>query len=199
MVWRPGEPTVAGEGPSAILPAVEQRIGSIIPPVPAAGTDPAYIPGLTSPPPAEAQDAAAGETAPDEAAERPSEDVVPGEEEAEEPGTAEEEDDDGAAGPVFEASDHRGSITADRTGITFRLDGEEAEFGWDEIGAVQLDIPRFGRRFSVTVHTLARRWYEADVAAPSRNVLKEWTAELDAVLDVYFEEAGESTGEDAEP
>ncbi|MEK8171784.1 hypothetical protein NKH77_27720 [Streptomyces sp. M19] len=40
----------------------------------------------------------------------------------------------------------------------------------------------------MTVYTTNRRWYEADVEAPARKLLKEWTAELDAVLDAYFED-----------
>lgn len=94
-------------------------------------------------------------------------------------------DDDG---PVFEARDRRGSITAGRDGIVFRLDDQEADFRWDEIGAVETTPARFGRRFTVTVHTAANRWFNADVEADNRARLKEWTAGLDAVLDAYFEE-----------
>ncbi|WP_329031964.1 hypothetical protein OIE71_03205 [Streptomyces sp. NBC_01725] len=92
-------------------------------------------------------------------------------------------------GPVFEVSDRRASMTAGRTGIRLTLDEEEAEFGWDEIGAVEVETPRFGRRFTVTLHTTGRRHYQSEVDAPSRSSLKEWTAELDVVLDAYFEEA----------
>ncbi|QNP65880.1 hypothetical protein [Streptomyces genisteinicus] len=98
-------------------------------------------------------------------------------------GTAGDDD-----GPAFEASDRRGSITAGRDGIVFRLDDQEADFRWDEIGAVEITPARFGRRFTVTVHTAANRWFNADVEADSRARLKEWTAGLDAVLDAYFEE-----------
>ncbi|MFE3742174.1 hypothetical protein [Streptomyces sp. NPDC059134] len=92
-------------------------------------------------------------------------------------------------GPVFEVSDRRGSITADREGVRFRLDDQEAEFDWDEIGAVEVTVPRFGRRFTVTVHISSRRWFDAEVEAPSKKLLKEWEAELDVVLDAYFEES----------
>ncbi|MFD8916781.1 hypothetical protein ACFV0Y_03065 [Streptomyces sp. NPDC059569] len=91
-------------------------------------------------------------------------------------------------GPVFEAADRRGSITANSEGVRFRLDDQEADFWWDEIGAVEIKTPRFGRRFTVTVHVSERRWFDAEVEADSRNRLKEWTEELDAVLDAYFEE-----------
>ncbi|MFD3919350.1 hypothetical protein [Streptomyces sp. NPDC058595] len=95
----------------------------------------------------------------------------------------------GTEGPVFEVSDRRASMTADRTGIRLTLDEEEAEFGWAEIGAVEVETPRFGRRFTVTLHTTGRRQYQSEVDAPSRSSLKEWTAELDVVLDAYFEES----------
>jgi hypothetical protein len=169
---------------------VEQRIGPIIPPAHTAGTDPAYFPGLTPPGPAEAEGTASEQAAGHPPEDAVSEDAAP--EEAagaeEEPG-AEEESEAGVDGPVFEVSDRRGSITAGHTGIVFRLDGETAEFRWDEIGAVEVDTPRFGRRFTVTVYTTTRRWYEADVEVPTRSLLKKWAAELDAVLDACFEDS----------
>ncbi|MGR3936774.1 hypothetical protein [Streptomyces sp. BRA346] len=184
---------------------MEQRIGPITPPVPAAGTDPGHIPGLTPPRPdvteevtAEAKTATeAPEEAPekaadqsvDEAADVDAEEAEAGAEEPEEQAEdAAEADAAPEDGPVFEVSDRRGSITAGRSGVAFQLDGENAEFSWDEIGAVEIDTPRFGRRFSVTVYTTAHRWYAADVDAPARGALKEWTARLDEVLDAYFED-----------
>lgn len=119
------------------------------------------------------------------------EDPAPGKEpEGSSSGQGAGEDAEGAGdGPAFEVSDRRGSIKANRTGISFHLDQEEAEFDWDEIGAVKVDTPRFGRRFTVTVYTTTLRTYEAEVEAPSRNRLKEWAAEFDVVLDACFEEA----------
>jgi hypothetical protein len=172
--------------------------------------DPAYIPGLTPPPPAEGSVADA-ETTPDippkapkfvkaapvevEAPDlaRPAGDAADAEDAQAAEADAEAEDearDDDL--PVFEAADRRGAIIADRDGVTFRLDDQEAEFGWDEIGAVEIDTPRFGRRLSVTVYTSTRRWFQADIEAPSRGVLKQWTAELDAVLDARFEEEADA-------
>ncbi|WP_242331658.1 hypothetical protein [Streptomyces formicae] len=182
---------------------MDQHIGSKTPPVPAAGLDPAYIPGLV-PPRAEAADDAAAESAaassadtddaaPEQAGDAVPEEAAPAEEPADAPPQPEPADDEDAPaeddGPVFEVSDRRGAIVADRTGVTFRLDEEEAEFGWDEIGAVEIDTPRFGRRFGVTVYISDRRWFRTDVEAPSRAVLKEWAADLDTVLDARFEEA----------
>ncbi|MCG0284797.1 hypothetical protein [Streptomyces sp. PSAA01] len=187
-----------------------------------AGTDPGYVPGLTSPRPADVE-----EDAPDNAAERPPEEVTAEDEvdevedteaegvdaEAEsdvEAGTKgdvasegaadddEEEEAHGAeedGGVVFDVSDRRGAIRAGRHGVAFELDGEKAEFGWDEIGAVEVDTPRFGKRFGITVYTTNRRWYTADVEAPARKLLKEWTAELDAVLDAYFEDSADGEAE----
>ncbi|MER6615957.1 hypothetical protein [Streptomyces xantholiticus] len=167
------------------------------------GTDPAFIPGLTGPSPAvkdrkeertdgERKDEEAGAETRAETDAAESADVKPeraaegGEEPADAPAEGASQDEDG---PAFEVSDRRGSIAADRSGIRFTLDDQEAEFGWDEIGAVEVKPARFGRRFTVTVHVAANRWFNADVEAPARGHLKEWTEELDAVLDAYFEEA----------
>ncbi|MFI6693792.1 hypothetical protein ACIBLA_18940 [Streptomyces sp. NPDC050433] len=193
-----------------------ERIDPIIQPVPAAGTDPGYIAGFMAPRLAEEADDAAKDV-PQEAADEATEEVeakadekagekaddeAKGEDGADgadgavsfaKDDASDDEADTGAAdtddGPVFEVSDRRASMTADRTGVRFQLDEAEADFGWDEIGAVEVETPRFGRRFTVTLHTTGRRHYQSDVDAPSRSSLKEWTAELDAVLDAYFEEA----------
>lgn len=167
-----------------------------MPPLHAAGTDPSHIPGLIVPRPGGAEEEAqepAVEPPGDDARDTQREEAEREEDETEE--TAEkaekaETDGEDPGGPAFEVSDRRGTITADRAGVRFRLDGETAEFGWDEIGAVEMDTPRFGRRFTVTVHTTGRRTYEADVEAPTRSLPKRWAAELDAVLDAYFDETG---------
>ncbi|MEU1818872.1 hypothetical protein ABZ543_27345 [Streptomyces roseifaciens] len=93
-----------------------------------------------------------------------------------------------ADGPVFEVSDRRGSITVDGTGVTFRLDDETAEFDWSEIGAVETNTPRFGRRLSVSVYTTSRRSYDVHIEAPSRSLLKQWVTDLDTALDSYFDD-----------
>ncbi|MET7856099.1 hypothetical protein ABZS81_02460 [Streptomyces sp. NPDC005318] len=184
---------------------MEQRIDPKTQPAYTAGTDPAYIPGLTAPRIAgapEADQETTQEPAPEEAAtevpvaaEAVVSDQAPdaeaaaarsdGEKEGEEKG---EQGEKAEGGPVFEVSDRRGSITADRDGVRFTLDDQEADFRWDEIGAVEVKVPRFGRRFTVTVHMSTRRWFNAEVEAAARSSLKEWAQELDAVLDAYFEE-----------
>ncbi|MEV5877215.1 hypothetical protein AB0L75_23860 [Streptomyces sp. NPDC052101] len=181
---------------------MEQRIGASskpseaeplkAEPVTGAGFDPAFIPGLTAPAPAPA---ASEEPEPRDTK------AVPAEpEDAEAPaasaGTAEETeepaDDDGAddgsdGGPVFEAADRRAKIVADRKGVHLRLDEESCAFRWDEIAAVETESPRFGKRYTITVHTPDRRWYPIEIEATARSRFKEWDEQLDAVLDAYFE------------
>ncbi|WNF30140.1 hypothetical protein RI138_26750 [Streptomyces sp. C11-1] len=185
---------------------MEQSIDSNEKPEFAAGTDPAFIPlpGLAAPAAIRKPEV---EAAPDgvsdavEAPEAGTAEEAESEAEAEREATAKEaaakgeeaaegEGEDGAEeGPVFEVSDRRGSIRVAREGIRFRLDDQEAEFDWDEIGAVATTPARFGRRFTVTVHLSSRRWFNAEVEAASRAELKTWPAELDTVLDAYFEES----------
>lgn len=190
-----------------ILPAVEQRIGSSKQPLEGAGLDPAYVPGLTVPgsrepenttdadePTAPAKPAGAAREADADA-----EAETAGETEAEaDVKTAEAAEDTAveaevaADGPVFEASDRRASILANAAGVRLHLDDQECEFRWDEIAAVETASPRFGRRFTVTVHTPQSRWYFIEIEASSRSRFAEWEKQLDDVLDAYFEEdAGE--------
>lgn len=193
-----GEPEKTGSAPEASEDAIPAALRGSAgrkpaparaqkPEEPADEADEAATAG--EPGPGDDGDAAAAEKAADGAG------TAEAEEAAEEP---EEDVDDGK--PVFEASDRRAAIIADRHGVTFTLDGETAEFGWDEIGAVEIDTPRFGKRFSVTVYTSTRRWFQSDVEAPSRTQLKQWAAELDAVLDARFDdEKPEAADEIDEP
>ncbi|NEB38332.1 hypothetical protein [Streptomyces sp. SID14515] len=185
---------------------MEQSIDSNKKPEFAAGTDPAFIPlpGLAAPvatrkPEAESEDGpedAVPESVSEPEADRDDEsEAVAAEADKEAEATADAaeaedgaEGDEAEEGPVFEVSDRRGSIRVAREGVRFRLDDQEAEFGWDEIGAVETTPARFGRRFTVTVHLSTRRWFNAEVEAASRSELKGWPAELDKVLDAYFEE-----------
>lgn len=215
-------PTVPGTGLSTILPAVEQRIGSNNQPLAAAAVDPSHIPGLTAPvsvkkekqeepediKPTESAESA--ETAePDEAAPEPDEkpssgttslrktsDDEPGSEveaEAEAEGEDAEAEDEATDGPVFEASDRRAKIVADSRGVRLKLDDQECEFRWDEIGAIETESPRFGKRFTVTVHTPDRRWYPIEIEAKAKSEHQTWEAEIDEVLDAYFEDGEETT------
>ncbi|MGW2932400.1 hypothetical protein ACWGQ5_02775 [Streptomyces sp. NPDC055722] len=178
---------------------MEQRIGSSSQPLDGAGMDPAFIPGLISPVSGEPGDAkpedpesggVTQETASDGAVsdapaaeEKPAGEKEPAEEpEEESPAESEPE------GPVFEASDRRARIVADHSGVQLRLDDQECEFRWDEIGALETETSRFGKRFTVTVHTPERRWYPIEIEADSRSRFQEWEARLDEVLDTYFED-----------
>ncbi|MEU5285665.1 hypothetical protein AB0G97_16870 [Streptomyces sp. NPDC020755] len=193
---------------------MEQSIDSNKKPEFAAGTDPAFIPlpGLAAPvatrkPEPESEDAvpesedavpesgSATETEGDDKALAAAGETDADREPEAEAGDAAAEAASGAEGdaaedgPVFEVSDRRGSIRVAREGVRFTLDDQEAEFLWDEIGAVETTPARFGRRFTVTVHLSSRRWFNAEVEAASRAELKGWPAELDTVLDAYFEES----------
>ncbi|MEU2424494.1 hypothetical protein ABZ619_26335 [Streptomyces sp. NPDC007851] len=180
---------------------MEQRIGANSQPLEGAGFDPAFIPGLTSPASAEPQDAEPQDAAPADA-EAPAAEAKAAEAKAaevEEVGAVEPKAEDAAdddeeeptEGPVFEAADRRARIVADATGVRLSLDEEKCEFRWDEIGAVETEAPRFGKRFTITVHTPDRRWYPIEIEATARSRFKEWEEQLDAVLDAYFEEEGD--------
>lgn len=175
---------MCGTGSSTILPAVDQRIGSSSKPLEGAGFDPAFIPGLTAPVPAEPA------KEPEDAVPEEGEAVAEAEPEAQaEPETeAASEPEAPADGPVFEASDRRASFVADHKGVRLALDDQNCEFRWDEIGAVETETTRFGKRFTITVHTPDRRWYPIEIEAKSRSVFPGWERELDAVLDAYFED-----------
>ncbi|MEU6980850.1 MULTISPECIES: hypothetical protein [unclassified Streptomyces] len=176
---------------------MEQSTGpSSIPPLQGAAADPAFVPGITGPRP----DAAAVTAVSDEAdaAIEPDEadapDAAGGTDEADavvEDAVPEEGGADADAapeGPVFEAADRRARIVADGAGVRLSLDEESCDFRWDEIGAVETASGRFGKRFTVTVHTPDRRWYPIEIDAPARGHITEWESQLDAVLDAYFDE-----------
>ncbi|MGW5970850.1 hypothetical protein [Streptomyces sp. NPDC055186] len=191
---------------------MEQRIGSSSQPLEGAGFDPAFIPGLTAPASGRKADvkdevepedpkAASEQADADTAAE--SEKASPEKPEAADASDASDaadasdgsdaasdasEEESAPDGPVFEASDRRARIVADHSGVRLRLDDQECEFRWDEIGAVETETARFGKRYTVTVHTTERRWYPLEIEAASRSRFAEWDTELDAVLDAYFDD-----------
>ncbi|MFE0573584.1 hypothetical protein ACFW21_15610 [Streptomyces albogriseolus] len=191
---------------------MEQRIGSSSSkPLEGAGFDPAFIPGLTAPATGREEDAKDTKDAPgtdgDGTVEDAATEAAPEAEESEKPGdspaaeaaeaveAAEESEDDepepAPDGPVFEASDRRAALVADHRGVRLRLDDQECEFRWDEIGAVETETARFGKRYTVTVHTPDRRWYPLEIDADSRRRFAEWDAALDKVLDAYFDDGAE--------
>lgn len=190
---------MSGTGLSTILPAVEQRRGSSSQPLEGAGFDPAFIPGLTAPVSGEPADVRRDKADADADAETGVEadgvaDAVPPARESAEDSA---ETDEAAApvdGPVFEAADRRARIVADHKGVRLSLDDQSCEFRWDEVGAVETETGRFGKRFTVTVHTPDRRWYPIEIEATSRSRFAEWESALDEVLDAYFED-GETESE----
>ncbi|MER6156230.1 hypothetical protein ABT147_11875 [Streptomyces sp. NPDC001868] len=200
---------------------MEQRIGSNNQPLAAAAVDPSHIPGFTAPvsvkkekqeepedtkPTESAEDAAAAET--DDAAETEDATEAETDDAPEAKDATEAETDDGAEpesdaptdGPVFEASDRRAKITADSAGVRLRLDDQECEFGWDEIGAIETESPRFGKRFTITVHTPDRRWYFLEIEAKAKSEHAAWENQIDKVLDAYFDDgADKEEPEDSAP
>ncbi|WP_151479378.1 hypothetical protein [Streptomyces albicerus] len=203
---------------------MEQRIGPNIPPLQGAAVDPAFVPGITGPRPAEPKDTKPGgtEATEPEASEEAVEEASPGDEAASDEAASKEKPGDEPSGegpegpegpdepeepvepakapeggPVFEASDRRAKVVADHSGVRLRLDDQEAEFRWDEIGAVETESPRFGKRFTITVHTPDRRWYPIEIEATARSRFKEWETQLDEVLDSYFDDSEDS--EDSAP
>jgi hypothetical protein len=214
---------VSDTGSSTILPAVEQRIGSSSQPLEGAGFDPAFVPGLTAPAvssdkpenaksrDAEPEDATAEAAEPEESSaeessvaktdvEKVDVEKAVAEDDAEEADA--DTDDDGedsseGDGPVFEASDRRAEIVADEKGVRLRLDDQNCEFRWDEIGAIETESPRFGRRFTITVHTPDRRWYPIEIEASARSRFAEWETQLDAVLDAYFDDGAEAEDDES--
>ncbi|WP_328562428.1 hypothetical protein [Streptomyces coelicoflavus] len=189
---------------------MEQRRGSTSQPLEGAGFDPAFIPGLTAPVSGEPEDVRRDEAEAEKAADAETEDApqspAAGEPSAEDAEDAEDADDavepeDEAPvdGPVFEASDRRAKIVADHKGVRLSLDDQNCEFRWDEVGAVETETGRFGKRFTVTVHTPDRRWYPIEIEAASRSRFPEWESALDEVLDAYFEDGEAETEAEPEP
>ncbi|MGA5275309.1 hypothetical protein ACPCKL_16175 [Streptomyces cellulosae] len=176
---------------------MEQRIGSSSSkPLEGAGFDPAFIPGLTAPATGREEDTKDTQDAPgtdeDVAVDDTATVAAPEAEESDDsPAAGGDEPEPAPDGPVFEASDRRAAIVADHRGVRLKLDDQECEFRWDEIGAVETETARFGKRFTVTVHTPDRRWYPIEIEADARRRFAEWDAALDKVLDAYFDDGTE--------
>ncbi|MFD6359201.1 hypothetical protein [Streptomyces roseolus] len=175
---------------------MEQSNGPIQQPLHAASADPAFVPGLTGVV-APLADAPGPEDAPRTAdADAVADPDADADADAVEEDAVEDAVEGGAApaavaadGPVFEAADRRGRIVADAEGVRLSYDEEACDFRWDEIAAVESGKGRFGKRFTVTVHTPDRRWYPIEIIALDRGHITGWETELDAVLDAYFDEA----------
>ncbi|WP_437058744.1 hypothetical protein [Streptomyces sp. enrichment culture] len=184
---------------------MEQRRGSTSQPLEGAGFDPAFIPGLTAPvsggPEDVRRDEAETEKDAEAETEEPEETGAAGEDAADTsaPDAGEPDHEAPVDGPVFEASDRRARIVADHKGVRLFLDDQACEFRWDEVGAVETETGRFGKRFTVTVHTPDRRWYPIEIEATSRSRFAEWESALDEVLDAYFEDDEPEPATEPEP
>ncbi|MDX3708418.1 hypothetical protein PV733_05460 [Streptomyces europaeiscabiei] len=206
---------------------MEQRIGSNNQPLAAAAVDPSHIPGLTAPvsvkkekqeepedikptepvEPTETEEpslakASAERTSADDEADSEDDDTDEDEDAGADSDTPDAEAEEAAEevtdGPVFEASDRRAKIVADSRGVRLRLDDQECEFGWDEIGAIETESPRLGKRFTVTVHTPDSRWYPIEIEAKAKSEHAAWEKQIDEVLDAYFDEGAEEKEAEAE-
>jgi hypothetical protein len=62
---------------------------------------------------------------------------------------------------------------------------------------VETETPRFGKRFTITVHTPDRRWYPIEIEAAARSRFTEWETQLDAVLDAYFDDGDEDEDDES--
>ncbi|MEV6331770.1 hypothetical protein [Streptomyces sp. NPDC051909] len=173
---------------------MEQRTGpSSFQAVQGAAADPAFVPGITGLAPVKPV-ADPVEEPKDEVPEPQDAVPAPAPEAPEAADTDTDTDTEVVVdGPVFEAADRRARIVADATGVRLSLDEENCEFRWDEIGAVETEVSRFGRRFTVIVHTPDRRWYPIEIDAPAKAKVAEWESELDAVLDAFFDEGDGKT------
>ncbi|WND35457.1 hypothetical protein RI578_14655 [Streptomyces sp. BB1-1-1] len=177
---------------------MEQRRGSTSQPLEGAGFDPAFVPGLTAPVTGEPEGVRSEKEAEEEPEDVRVTDGTAAPEPAEQAAEPEEEEEaPDPGGPVFEAADRRARIVADHKGVRLSLDDQSCEFRWNEVGAVETETGRFGKRFTVTVHTPDRRWYPIEIEASSRSRFPEWESALDEVLDAYFEDG--ETRDEAEP
>jgi hypothetical protein len=90
-----------------------------------------------------------------------------------------------ATGPEFLAVDRHNSIVVDPTGVTFEVNGFDAEFPWPEIRSVHYKASPSGKALMMAVVHLDGRVYECVVEARPRQLLGEWFGQLAAVLGYY--------------
>lgn len=176
-----GAPDAGGETPG---PAEVSAGAAAAGEVPETGVREAPAPQDTTSRDAAPQDAAPQDAAPLDTAEPAPEDGT-GEHG---PSAAADAGGEDGSDPAFEVADRRSVIIANRAGVVLRLDDQEAEFDWNEIGAVEFQTSKYGRRLTIFVHLPNRHTYQADVTASGRDELRQWSARLDTVLDTYFEE-----------
>ncbi|GCB46368.1 hypothetical protein SNL152K_3666 [Streptomyces sp. NL15-2K] len=81
--------------------------------------------------------------------------------------------------------DRHNSIVVDPTGVTFEVNGFDAEFPWPEIRSAHYKASPSGKALMMAVVHLDGRVYECVVEAKPRERLGEWFGQLAAVLGYY--------------
>ncbi|WP_411148202.1 hypothetical protein [Streptomyces sp. A30] len=88
-------------------------------------------------------------------------------------------------GPEFLAVDCHNSIVVDVSGVSFEVNGFDAEFPWPEIRSVHFQASPSGKALMMAVIHLDGQMYECVVVAKPRERLGEWFGQLAAVLGYY--------------
>ncbi|MFB7373327.1 serine/threonine-protein kinase [Streptomyces sp. NPDC056222] len=89
--------------------------------------------------------------------------------------------------PALIAADGECGVVADADGVVFEMFGEEAEFGWGEIGSVAYETARRDRQLRVVVTLQDGSSYDCEVNGRAA-LVTQWVAQLDLVLDRYLAE-----------
>ncbi|MFE5486848.1 serine/threonine-protein kinase [Streptomyces sp. NPDC056527] len=87
--------------------------------------------------------------------------------------------------PALIAADGECGVVADADGVVFEMFGEEAEFGWGEIGSVAYETARRDRQLRVVVTLQDGSSYDCEVNGRAA-LVTQWVAQLDLVLDRYL-------------
>jgi hypothetical protein len=88
-------------------------------------------------------------------------------------------------GPEFLAVDRHNSIVVDASGVSFEVNGFDAEFPWQEVRSVHFKASPSGKALMMAVIHLDGQMYECVVEAKPRERLGEWFGQLAAVLGYY--------------
>ncbi|MFH8625075.1 serine/threonine-protein kinase [Streptomyces vietnamensis] len=88
--------------------------------------------------------------------------------------------------PEFAAADRNSGIAVDGTGVSLHFFGEEADFLWDEVGAVRYERIRRGRVLRVAVTLYDGSSYDCEVDGRSAARVEGWVRLLDPVLRHYL-------------
>jgi hypothetical protein len=89
------------------------------------------------------------------------------------------------SGPDFLAADRHNSVVVDAAGVAFEMRGLTADFPWPVVRGVHYRPGPDEKVLMVAVVHVGGRVFECRVNAKRREKLKEWFAELAAVLGYY--------------